>query len=217
MSLPIHSLPEWLNAATENLSAPAKERIKLEIESHFQQAMESHCAEGLTEHEAQTRALTELGNAQAAARSFRKTHLTEKEANALKIELSRYRSVLVQLGLPGLWLLFFVIVFYFLKSDHIPLILTGVVAIIILTFQWISLWAVRRLVSRFHVRLFFTLQMLVCIGLITLFSFFLKWELYNFIFIAVPSIRTLGSLRRWFKLQKVDDFERSRLLKGTVS
>jgi len=182
MSLPIYSrLPEWLNAATENLSAPAKARIKLEIESHFQQAMESHCAQGATEREARTRALMELGNAQAAARSFRKTHLTEKEANALKIELSRYRSGLVQRGLPGIYLLCFLIIFYVLKDDHIPLILPGVVAIIILTFQWISLWAVRRLVSRFHVRLFFTLQMLEWIGAITLFSFSVKWEIHNFI------------------------------------
>jgi hypothetical protein len=89
MSAPIKSLPEWLTTATENLSAPAKERIKQEIESHFEQAMESHCAEGLTEPQAQARALTELGDAKAAAKSFRKSHLTAAEAQVVQVRLNQ--------------------------------------------------------------------------------------------------------------------------------
>ncbi len=205
MSTPIKSLPEWLNAATNNLSAPAKERIKLEIESHFQQAIESHCAEGVTEGQAQTRALAELGDAKAAAKSFRKTYLTATEAIVIGTTLNRYRRVSVQCYHYGGYLLGFVVGYYILKKQHAPLIFPAILAIIILTFQTICLWGARWPVCRSSVRLFFTLQMLIWFTTMTLCGCYLQWGFGFLIFITIMSTNHLESLRLWFKIQRAHD------------
>jgi hypothetical protein len=78
------SLTQWLEEATAGLSAEAKERIKLEIESHFQEAVDAHRSDGQTEAQAQTTALEDLGDAEVWAKCFRKTHLTKDEAERLE-------------------------------------------------------------------------------------------------------------------------------------
>src|SRR5580704_17555460 len=75
----LQGLPRWLEIATEGLIAPAKERIRAEIEAHFSEAVAAHLAEGASETAAQAAALSELGDAEAAAKRFRKQHLTEAE------------------------------------------------------------------------------------------------------------------------------------------
>jgi hypothetical protein len=80
----VHGLPQWLEIATETLAAPAKERIRTEIEAHYSESVAAHLAEGASESDAQAAALTELGSAKAAARRFRRQHLTEKEAGLLR-------------------------------------------------------------------------------------------------------------------------------------
>jgi len=80
----LHDLPGWLEIATGSLAAPAKERIRIEIEAHYSESVAAHLAEGAFESAAQAAALTELGSAKAAARRFRRQHLTEKEAGLLR-------------------------------------------------------------------------------------------------------------------------------------
>ena len=208
MSAPIKSLPEWLNTATENLSAPAQERIKLEIESHFEQAMENHRGEGLTESQAQVRALTELGDARAAAKSFRKSYLTATESKVLDVEWNRCRSVSAQCLSYGIDLLGFGAAYYCLKKHHTPLILPGVLVIMILTFRTICLWVARRPISRSRVRLLFTLQMLALLSVMMLCGFYIEWNFGAFIVIFALLIRAAGRLRLWLKIQRADDFGR---------
>lgn len=78
------TLPEWLEIATRKLSQPAKDRIRLEIEAHYAEAVEAHRENGLSESAAQTSALAELGDAKDAGKRFRKQHITEREAQTLK-------------------------------------------------------------------------------------------------------------------------------------
>lgn len=81
---PVHTLPDWLEIATRKLAHASKERIRVEIEAHYAEAKEAHRENGLSEADAQTKALAQLGDAKLAARRFRKQHLTEREANRLK-------------------------------------------------------------------------------------------------------------------------------------
>jgi hypothetical protein len=83
MSAPIQNLTDWLSIATDDLCAAAKERIRLEIESHFQEAVDTHRADGQSEEQAQANALKDLGNPEVEGKRFRKTHLTEDEAERL--------------------------------------------------------------------------------------------------------------------------------------
>lgn len=78
------TLEDWLEIATRKLAEPAKERIRAEIEAHYAEAVEAHREDGLSETDAQAAALAELGNPRAAGRRFRKSHLTEREAEWLK-------------------------------------------------------------------------------------------------------------------------------------
>jgi hypothetical protein len=110
---PTPSLAEWLNTATEKLSLPAKERIKLEITSHFEDALESYMAEGLNEPDAQAKALADLGDARSAARRFQREHLTESDVRRIKHNLGwnsgwrRRLNVLSSLGLGAAFVLVF--------------------------------------------------------------------------------------------------------------
>jgi hypothetical protein len=71
-------IDSWLMEATEDLCAEAKERISLEIRAHLNDAVAAHEAEGHSPIEAQKSALEELGDANTAAKRFRKRHLTVK-------------------------------------------------------------------------------------------------------------------------------------------
>jgi hypothetical protein len=81
---PVSDLPEWLGIATKDLVAPAKERIQSEIESHYAEASAAHLVAGLSESNARKEALAELGDAQEAAKRFRKQHLTVNEAEKIE-------------------------------------------------------------------------------------------------------------------------------------
>jgi len=73
------NLSEWLEIATENLAPSARERISADITSHYDQAVHGHEQNGLPRPAAEAAALAELGDAKAAARRFRRAHLTESE------------------------------------------------------------------------------------------------------------------------------------------
>jgi len=89
----VHTLSDWLELATGKLAAPAKERIKVEIEAHYTDAVGGHLKNDLSESAAQVAALAELGDASAAARRFRRRHLTEWEAQMVKWSEKEGRSI----------------------------------------------------------------------------------------------------------------------------
>ncbi len=74
----------WLEIATDGLEEPARKRIANEIGTHYAEAVGAHLMAGETEHSAQASALEELGDPVAAALNFKKSHLTEVEARAMK-------------------------------------------------------------------------------------------------------------------------------------
>jgi hypothetical protein len=211
MSTPIQSLVDWLNTATEKLSLPAKERIKLEIKSHFEDAVETHRAEGLTEGQAQARALTDLGDAIAAAKRFRRSHLTEWEANHLEASWSSSRRCgrsFWRLGLLyGFSLLSFVLEYYRLKKHHVPLLLPGVSAIFFLTVLTISLWIACRHDSRSRPRLLLTLELLGWLNLFTFLGCYVAWVDGGFpvSILLGSSIHLARRIRLWLKIQKIGD------------
>jgi hypothetical protein len=73
------NVSEWLEIATKKLAPAAKERIRAEIVSHYDEAVDGHLQNGSPRSAAHTAALDELGDARAAARRFRRTHLTKYE------------------------------------------------------------------------------------------------------------------------------------------
>ena len=84
-------LAEWLVLATFGLIAPARDRIRREIEAHFVDGVARRVADGLALEDAEIAAALELGDAHAAAKAFRKQHLTEAEASWLRDFEDGYR------------------------------------------------------------------------------------------------------------------------------
>jgi hypothetical protein len=70
----------WLDIATDGLCAAAKERVRLEIEGHYTEAVAAHITDDFPERISRAAALTELGDANDARRRFRKQHLTKRES-----------------------------------------------------------------------------------------------------------------------------------------
>jgi hypothetical protein len=89
----------WLESATSGLVAPAKQRIRSEIEAHYRQAVAAHVAEGLSEPRAKIAAVAELGDAAAAWKRFRRSHLTTEDAKLTSRSLKLARSVWWMLGM----------------------------------------------------------------------------------------------------------------------
>src|ERR1017187_398781 len=98
----------WLESATTGLVAPAKQRIRTEIEAHYREAVATHVAQGLSEPSAKNAALVELGEPRAAARRFRRSHLTSGDAKLAARYLTFARSVW--------WLLGMYLFFYYVRS-----------------------------------------------------------------------------------------------------
>ena len=76
-------LDAWLETATDDLTAPVRERIRVELQSHFADAVADHMANGFTEAEAKAAALSGLGSPTAARRRFHRRHLTEKDVERI--------------------------------------------------------------------------------------------------------------------------------------
>jgi hypothetical protein len=79
-----HDLQAWLRIATRGLAARAKERIRLEIEAHHAEAVSDHLRKGLSESDARSAALAELGDADKAAKCLRERHLSTREAEGVE-------------------------------------------------------------------------------------------------------------------------------------
>lgn len=110
MSIPdqcrVPTLSDWVDIATRKLTNASKERIWAEIEAHYTQAVEAHRESGLPELDARKTALIQLGDARAAAKSFRKRHLTEREEKTLEAANKAGRSVWNLLVYYGVFLVF---------------------------------------------------------------------------------------------------------------
>jgi len=77
-------LRNWLRTATKRLCVEAKARICQEVGAHYTEAVDVHREEGMAEADAHSRALSSLGPPRKAAREFRKTHLTHRQAVRLE-------------------------------------------------------------------------------------------------------------------------------------
>jgi len=87
------TLSDWLRIAAWRLADSARERIRVEIEAHYAQSVEAHRENGMSETAAHAAALAELGDPEAAAKRFRKQHLTEREEKRLKSADEQGRSI----------------------------------------------------------------------------------------------------------------------------
>jgi hypothetical protein len=76
-------LTAWLVLATFGLVPHARERIKREIQAHFADAVATHLSEGLSQDEAEAKALQELGDIHSAAKAFQKKHVTSQDVEWL--------------------------------------------------------------------------------------------------------------------------------------
>jgi hypothetical protein len=81
---PCEMLSAWLKVATDRLCDSAKSRITLEIEAHFNEAVQAHLADGRSLIDAQGNALDELGDPKRASRRFLKKHVTQSQLEKLK-------------------------------------------------------------------------------------------------------------------------------------
>jgi hypothetical protein len=140
-----YEIHAWLRIATKGLATRAKERIRLEIEAHHAEAVSDHLRKGLSESDARSAALAELGNARNAAKCFRERHLTAREAEGLERTFSRQGS--------RWWLLsnyiycaclFFAVKTYY-RSLLVPLAVVFIATVIIPTFNYVT---IRRMVRR---------------------------------------------------------------------
>ncbi len=128
-------LHAWLRIATNGLAPRAKERIRLEIEAHHAEAVSDHVRRGLSESDARSAALAELGNAGKAAKCFRMCHLTAREAEGVERAISRLGS--------RWWLLFnyayCACLFFAVKTHYrsfwVPLAVVFIATVIIPTFN----------------------------------------------------------------------------------
>lgn len=102
----VQTLSEWLDIATRKLTDASKERIWTEIEAHYTEAVEAHRENGLSELDARKASLIQLGDARAAAKHFRKRHLTEREEKTLKAAGNAGRSIWNLLLYYGVFLVF---------------------------------------------------------------------------------------------------------------
>ncbi len=132
-----YELQAWLRIATKELATRAEERIRLEIEAHYAEAVSDHLRKGFSQSDARRAALAELGNARKAAKCFRECHLTKWEAEGLQRTFSRQGS--------RWWLLFNYIycacLFFAAKTQYksflIPLAVLFIATVIIPTFNFV--------------------------------------------------------------------------------
>jgi Flp pilus assembly protein TadB len=140
-----YELHAWLRIATEGLATRAKERIRLEIEAHHAEAVSDHLRKGLSECDARSAALAELGNARKAAKCFRERHLTSREAVGVEWAFSRQGS--------RWWLLsnyiYCACLFFAVKTHYrtllVPLAVVFIATVLIPTFNYVT---IRRMVRR---------------------------------------------------------------------
>jgi hypothetical protein len=213
MSALIPSLDEWVNTATEKLSLPAKARIALEIKAHFDDSVQKRQKEGLADAEAQVCALADLGDAKAEGRRFRKYHLTESEAKRLEKKLSSYGRWSRNFGIHGLLygicLPSILLFCFFLKQQHVPLLLPALMGLSWCATQTMAWWVVSRGHTRPRLRLLFSLEAiswLVLLMFVGLYGLLGSWWPGIIVLVVMGSpIVWWDTLSLWLKTFRMDD------------
>lgn len=212
----------WVQIAADQLSSPAKERVQLEIQSHFDEAVESHQSEGASEAESQARALEDLGDPKAAGKRFRKSHLTESEANylggLLKFHGDLGQNVWLATLFYGSSLVVIARGWFALAKTRYPVTRTALSLIISLALYPLMSWLARRrgsrslrvLVALDYGAFYAPLAILVCLrdfaGLVTTLVL-----LFLLVLVAVSGVligretRSLLAFRLMFKLPRIGD------------
>jgi len=105
---PLHreELARWLQTATRGLSREVQDRVRVEIEAHYDDAVADHLAAGKDADEAHRAALADLGEPQGTARALRGAYVsTARMLAALGLALVFpflfFTLPLVVLGLTG--------------------------------------------------------------------------------------------------------------------
>jgi hypothetical protein len=198
----------WLQRATDGLTAPVKERIGSEVESHYAETVDAHIANGLSEADARKAALAELGDANDAARRFRRQYLTEQEVKAAKQMLIAIHSR-GRLLISYVWFVMLSIVFWWLlrhgESNRLILTLCYIVLSLVIVFDktvYFMVFRRRQVVP--NMRVFLRMQMLhhtiSILGLTFIMATRVNWLLWsNSLFWGIDLI---ASFRLWFKLRK---------------
>lgn len=77
MNSSANDFEKWLAAATDGLSRSVRQRLHLELASHYQDAVEAGIADGLSKEEASAKALQSLGAPKVAREIFRQEYPLE--------------------------------------------------------------------------------------------------------------------------------------------
>ena len=195
------NLYQWLEIATAELIPPSEERIRLEIEAHFADSMESRQANGCLESEARRAALAELGDPIAAAKRFRRKHLTVKEAK-------RVGQMLNGLG-PARLLAFWA--FFALCSEfsthRIPRIILAAALFMCVTIQIRRLFEARRQRPKPDVRLIVLMHVLYNGCFVALLMSRAIWTEFGVLYVGLLLLSAIfiRNLHLWFKLGQVDN------------
>ena len=127
---PVTTLNQWLEIATYDLVAPAKERIRSEIEAHYAEAVANHLARGVSQAEAEMAALAELGSAPAAAKKFSKQFLSESAVSRLEWRVKWLGDWPFLLSCYCIFFVFFPLLLY--KKENIPIFIFQFIGSVVL-------------------------------------------------------------------------------------
>jgi hypothetical protein len=147
------ALFQWLEIATKRLWAPARERIRVEIEAHYAQSIQGLMAGGMPKCDAHFAALIELGDPETAGKNFRKKHLTKFEADLMDALIKESRWIM--------FLLFPIACFVFTAccfADFISPVIICAESIPLVIFPIATFLLSRRLDSKWKLRLLLTMQ-----------------------------------------------------------
>jgi hypothetical protein len=216
---PLQTVSEWLETATKRLSAPAKERIAVEIEAHYSEAVNNLMAGGMPKPEAHFAALSELGDPRDAGKSFRQRHLTENEAGSVKaIQLEAYRKRPLSLKYAMFTLMVFPRMWEARMAFAVDLVLI-VAFVVLVAMPTVSFVISRRHETNSKVRFLVLLNSISGYGPAMAFSFVCvpnltgtavpwRWvagDTFDYVFLFAVFLWSLGTIRLWRKLKSVSE------------
>lgn len=214
MSEPVKSLEAWLGIATDKLTQAGKERITLEIASHFGDAVVSYRADGLTEADAQARALADLGGPKKAARRFRKRHLTQSEAEFLEKKLNNYlkwRKPWTQ----GLFWIVLGCLYYLLRRSHASLLSQVIWTMLFVAQSQVCFWFANRSESQ-SLRIMLATDALGWLSVSIFMGCIDGWR-ETALLLLVLSWKWLRVIHLWLKLRRLADVGQEMRPPGAVA
>ena len=202
----------WLNRATAGLTLPVAERIRLEIRSHFEDAVESHIAGGLSTREAESAALAALGDPKEARGQFHRRHLTAREADTIDRLLRQSRlwnsGWRLPLALIG-YVVFFCMVALLGRHWHASPLVPAFFGVVNATLLVLYFSEAKKGCHRLDLRRLVSL----CMLLSTTLAAFFGWYSFQWMPSAWLALIVVGSfipqvwsmMRLWLKLRRVAD------------